>query len=124
MAAIPIEHWTQASGAKVYLVQSPAIAMLDVQIDFDAGSRRDPSGKAGLAGMTASMLDKGVKAKDGAPELDENALSEAWADLGAQFGASASACRRRSRSLLPAPPRWPVALLARRCTAATPMVTR
>ena len=93
MAAIPIEHWTQASGAKVYLVQSPAIAMLDVQIDFDAGSRRDPSGKAGLAGMTASMLDKGVKAKDGAPELDENALSEAWADLGAQFGASASADR-------------------------------
>jgi zinc protease len=90
MAAIPIEHWTQASGAKVYLVQSPAIAMLDVQIDFDAGSRRDPAGKAGLASMTAGMLDKGVRAKDGAPELDENALSEAWADLGAQFGASAS----------------------------------
>ncbi|NMM08162.1 pitrilysin family protein [Polaromonas sp.] len=93
MAAIPIEHWTQASGAKVYLVQSPAIAMLDVQIDFDAGSRRDPVGKAGLASMTADMLDKGVLAKDGAPELDENALSEAWADLGAQFGASASADR-------------------------------
>ena len=90
VAAIPIEHWTQPSGAKVYLVESPAIAMLDVQIDFDAGSRRDPVGKAGLASMTADMLDKGVLAKDGAPELDENALSEAWADLGAQFGASAS----------------------------------
>ena len=35
-AAIPIEHWTQPSGAQVYLVQSPAIAMVDVQINFDA----------------------------------------------------------------------------------------
>ena len=90
VAAIPIENWTQPSGAKVYLVESPAIAMLDVQIDFDAGSRRDPAGKAGLAGMTAGLLDKGVQAKEGALAMDENALSEAWADLGAQFGASAS----------------------------------
>ena len=37
LAALPIQHWTQASGAKVYLVESHGIAMLDVQIDFDAG---------------------------------------------------------------------------------------
>ena len=43
-AAIPIQHWTQPSGARVYLVESPAIPMLDVQLDFDAGSRRDPAG--------------------------------------------------------------------------------
>ena len=124
LAAIPIQHWTQASGAQVYLVESPAIAMVDVQLDFDAGSRRDPPGQAGLAGMTANMLEKGVRASGVAPRpqqgpqdrlgrtagavapsggsavreatsvgaaaLDENALGEAWADLGAQFGASAS----------------------------------
>ena len=124
---IPIQHWTQASGAKVYLVESPAIAMVDVQIDFDAGSRRDPPAQAGLAGMTANMLEKGVRASAGAvsphqqgPQdwlsrtagaavpsegspvreatsvgapLDENALGEAWADLGGQFGASASSDR-------------------------------
>ncbi|MBC7445126.1 MAG: insulinase family protein [Polaromonas sp.] len=118
-AVIPIQHWTQASGAQVYLVESPAIAMVDVQIDFDAGSRRDPPGQAGLAGLTASLLEKGVRAGGaasssnqqgprqarpatpggsavreatsvGAASLDENALGEAWADLGAQFGASAS----------------------------------
>ena len=89
-AAIPIQHWTQASGAQVYLVESPAIAMVDVQLDFDAGSRRDPPGQAGLAGMTANMLEKGVRESGGATALDENALGEAWADLGAQFGASAS----------------------------------
>ncbi|WP_309678389.1 pitrilysin family protein [Polaromonas sp.] len=93
LAAIPVQHWTQASGAQVYLVESPAIAMLDVQIDFDAGSRRDPPGQAGLASMMAGMLDKGVRATDGAPALDENTLSEAWADLGAQFGASAGSDR-------------------------------
>ena len=92
-ATIPVQHWTQASGAQVYLVESPAIAMLDVEIDFDAGSRRDPPGKAGLASMTADLLEKGVRAKDGQPALDENALGEAWADLGAQFGAGASADR-------------------------------
>ena len=126
-AVIPVQQWTQASGARVYLVESPAIAMVDVQLDFDAGSRRDPSAQAGLASMTANMLEKGVRASSGvivgntpssqpgrqgrvsqiagtaAPSgssavreansvgaMDENALGEAWADLGAQFGASAS----------------------------------
>jgi zinc protease len=89
-AAIPIQQWTQANGAQVYLVESPAIAMLDVQIDFDAGTRRDPAAQAGLASMTTSMLDKGLEARNGEPAMDENALSEAWADLGAQFGASAT----------------------------------
>ena len=93
LATISVQQWTQASGAQVYLVESPAIAMVDVQIDFDAGSRRDPPGQAGLASMTASMLEKGVRAKEDAPVLDENALGEAWADLGAQFGAGASADR-------------------------------
>ena len=61
-AALPIENWTQTSGAQVFLVQSPTIPMVDVQIDFDAGSRRDPADKAGLASVTAMMLSKGIKA--------------------------------------------------------------
>jgi len=92
-AAIPIEHWTHASGARVYLVASPSIPMLDVQLDFDGGSRRDPAAQAGLAGVTAGLLSDGVAAQPGLPALDENQLSEAWLDLGAQFGAQASADR-------------------------------
>jgi len=92
-ATIPVQHWTQPSGAQVYLIESPAIAMLDVQLDFDAGSRRDPPEQAGLASLSASLLEKGVRARDGAPALDENALGEAWADLGAQFNANASSDR-------------------------------
>jgi zinc protease len=92
-AGIPIEHWTQASGAQVYLVQSPAIPMVDVQIEFDAGSRRDPAAQAGLANVMAGSMSNGVHAHWADPALDENGLSEAWADLGASFGGAASADR-------------------------------
>ena len=91
-ALLPIQHWTEPSGARVWLVQSPAIPMVDVQIDFDAGTRRDPAGQSGLASAVAMMASKGVKAgRDvgNAPALDENGLGEAWADLGANFEAAA-----------------------------------
>ena len=89
-AAIPIQQWTQPSGARVFLVESPAIPMLDVQVDFDAGGRRDPPAQAGLASLAAGMSNKGVLARGGEPALDQNAWSEAWVDLGASFGAGAS----------------------------------
>ena len=89
-AALPIEHWTLASGAKIYLVSTHALPIVDVQIDFDAGARRDPAGQAGLASVTAGMLEKGVSpGRNGEPALDQNALGEAWADLGAEFDADA-----------------------------------
>ena len=92
-AALPIQHWTQANGVAVYLVESPSVPMVDVQVDFDAGSRRDPAAQAGLASVTAGMTAKGVRAMGSEPALDENALGEAWADLGAVFSASASSDR-------------------------------
>lgn len=97
-AALPIQHWTQPSGARVYLVESHAIPMVDVQIDLDAGSRRDPATQAGLASVMAGQLSSGMRAdpKSQGPyaqAMDENQLGEAWADLGASFGAGASADR-------------------------------
>ena len=89
-AALPIQKWQQASGAQVWLVESPSLPMVDVEIDFDAGDRRDPADKSGLAGVTADMTSKGIAARDGEPALDENQLGEAWADLGASFGGGAS----------------------------------
>ena len=96
-AAIPIEQWSLPNGAQVYLVQSPGIPMVDVQIDFDAGGRRDPAAQSGLASVTAGMNNNGTEAQAAdpakglaaAPAIDENAVSEAWADLGASFSASA-----------------------------------
>ena len=92
-AGLPIQHWTQHGGARVWLVESPAIPMVDVQIDFDAGGRRDPAQQAGLAAVMAGMLSKGVAARGTDAALDENQLGEAWADLGASFGAGAGGDR-------------------------------
>jgi zinc protease len=81
-AALPIQHWTLANGAQIYLVATNALPIVDVQVDFDAGSRRDPAAQAGMASTTSAMVEKGVRAgKSGEPALDQNALGEAWADL-------------------------------------------
>jgi zinc protease len=92
-AGIPVVQWTHTSGARVFLVESPAIAMVDIKIDFDAGARRDPPDKIGLASVTASLTSQGVLASGGQSAMDENALGEAWADLGASFGGSAGSDR-------------------------------
>ena len=92
-AGIPMQHWTQASGAGVWLVASPTVPMVDVRIDFDAGGRRDPVAQAGLASASVGMMSKGVRAVGGDVALDENALGEAWADLGASFGGGDSGDR-------------------------------
>ena len=92
-AGIPIQHWTQPGGARVYLVENSAIPMVDVQIDLDVGARRDPADKPGLANLMAASTANGVRASTAGPALDENQLSEAWADLGASFGGGASADR-------------------------------
>lgn len=97
-AALPIQHWTQPSGARVYLVESHAIPMVDVQIDVDAGSRRDPAAQAGLASVMTGQMANGTRAEPQGQgpypnALDENQIGEAWADLGASFGGSAGGDR-------------------------------
>jgi zinc protease len=92
-AGIPVQHWTQSNGARVYLVESPGIPMVDLQLDLDAGGRRDPAEQPGLAQWTVAATSYGVRASRAGPALDENQLSEAWADLGASFSGSASADR-------------------------------
>lgn len=84
-----IERWTTPGGVRVLFVHSPSIPMLDVNVDFDAGARYDPSGKAGLASMTMAMLAKGVS-PPGAPALEEAAISESFASTGALRGGGAS----------------------------------
>jgi len=81
-AGVNIEHWTTAAGTRVYFVESRSLPILDVQVDFPAGAAYDPATKAGVAGMTASLVHLG------AAGLDENAIANRLADLGARFGGS------------------------------------
>ena len=75
-AGVRIEHWISPSGARVYFVESRGLPILDVQVDFAAGSMFDPEGKSGTAGLTRTLLDLG------AGNLDENAIADRLADVG------------------------------------------
>ena len=75
-----IQHWQNASGAKVLFVEDHDIPMLDVAVSFPAGSSFDAAGKSGLAGLTHQMLDSGSEG------LSEDDVSRGMADIGAQFG--------------------------------------
>ncbi len=90
-AALNIQHWTLPNGARVYFVENHTIPMLDVNVDFDAGARRDPAGKTGTASLTNAMLARGLRAAtldDGAaePAMSEAEISDAIADIAAQRG--------------------------------------
>jgi zinc protease len=81
-AALPIQQWTASSGARVYFVASRSIPMLDINVDFDAGGRRVTADKAGLGGLTHSLV------KAGSAGHSEEEISRRIADVGAQLGGS------------------------------------
>jgi zinc protease len=92
-AALQIQNWTPENGARVLFVENHTIPMLDVSVEFDAGARRDPAGKAGLATFTNGMLARGVLAAGTEPALSEAQVSDAFADTAAQRGGAAGSER-------------------------------
>lgn len=78
-AALPIQHWVLSNGAKVYFVESHDLPMLDVSVDFPAGTALEPADKGGVANLTAHLLSLG------AGGLDDNQISRAMADVGAEL---------------------------------------
>ena len=83
LAGPRITHWSLESGTQVYYVESRALPLLDIQVDFAVGSAHEPVNKAGLAALTRALLDIGAEG------LDEQAIAERLADTGAQFGGGA-----------------------------------
>jgi len=86
-----IEHWVAPSGARVYFVESHVLPIVDVEVDFSAGGVFAPAGKAGLAGLTRSLMEAG------AADLDEERIAERLVDLGAQLGGDADVDRASFR---------------------------
>ncbi|TVT46984.1 MAG: insulinase family protein [Denitromonas halophila] len=87
LAGVDIQQWVASTGARVAFVETHALPIVDIQVDFAAGSAYAPADKSGLAGLAASLLDAGTR------QRDENALADRFADLGARFGAGAETDR-------------------------------
>lgn len=79
LAGPQIEHWQSESGARVFFIESRSLPMLDIRVDFAAGSAYEPEGLEGLASMTRGLLETGIEG------LDEQAIVEQIADTGAQI---------------------------------------
>lgn len=79
-AGLDIQHWQTASGTRVYFVENHDLPIIDVSINFPAGSARDTQATSGLAGVTRYMMTLG------AAGMDEEVLTNEFADIGAVFG--------------------------------------
>src|SRR5512142_2090638 len=79
LATPKIQHWQAPSGARVYFVEDHGLPMLDVAVEFPAGSGFDVAGKVGVAGMTFGMLDLGAQG------MNEDDIARKLADIGAQM---------------------------------------
>jgi zinc protease len=98
-AVLPIEKLESIKGAPLFLVQTKALPMVDIEISIDAGARYDPLGKSGLAEMTGELLSYGTQSSQG--NLSEAQIADEIADLGANFSIQVSGERAtlRIRSL-------------------------
>jgi len=79
-ATLNIQHWQAPSGAQVYFVENHDLPMLDIAVDFAAGSAFDDAAKPGVAELTNGLLDSGVEG------LSEDDIGRKLADIGAQKG--------------------------------------
>jgi zinc protease len=77
------DRYTSAQGITVWLLERPALPIVSMTLITPVGSADDPPAKAGLAHITADMID------EGAGDLDALGISTAITELGATFYTSA-----------------------------------
>ena len=81
-AALNIQHWESNNGARIYFVENHDLPIVDINIDFRAGSVKDNKQKSGLASLTNHMM---VLGSGG---INEEDLANQFIDLGAQLNSS------------------------------------
>jgi zinc protease len=81
-AKVEIQHWELNNGARMYLIENHDLPIVDINVDFRAGSVKDTNQKSGLASLTNHMM---VLGSGGVNEED---LANQFIDLGAQLNSS------------------------------------
>lgn len=88
-----LESWVTEEDVRVLFVARRSIPIVDLNIDFEAGSGYDPAGKAGLSEMVASLLLTGQKRYADLPAMREEEAENAFDEIGAKIAADAQADR-------------------------------
>ena len=78
-ATLPIQQWQTTSGARVLFVETHDLPMLDIAVDFPAGSSRDAPAKSGVASLTLGLM------RSGTDPYGEDEISERLASIGAEL---------------------------------------
>lgn len=79
LASLPIQYWQTSSGTRVYFVENHDLPMLDINVEFGAGSSMDTPNKSGCANLVQHLLNLGASG------LSEDRIATALADVGAQL---------------------------------------
>ncbi len=86
-AGVKIQQWQTASGSEVYFVENHDLPIVDISVNFAAGSARDSAEKSGLAGVTRYLMTLG------AAGMSDEKIANKMADIGAILGGDFDADR-------------------------------
>jgi zinc protease len=86
-AAVNIQQWQTSAGSEVYFVENHDLPILDISVNFAAGSARDTAEKSGVAGITRYLMTLG------AAGMTDETIANKFADVGAVLGGSFDADR-------------------------------
>jgi zinc protease len=95
-AGVKIQHWQTASGSEVYFVENHDLPIVDLSVNFAAGSARDTVEKSGLAGITRYMMTLGAAGMS--DEKIANKMADVGAILGGDFDADRAGFKLRTLS--------------------------
>ena len=76
-AAVKINHWQTSAGSDVYFVENHDLPIIDMAVNFPAGSARDTVATSGVAGVTKYMMTLGSAG------MNEEVITNKFADIGA-----------------------------------------
>lgn len=95
-AGVKIQQWQASTGAEVYFVENHDLPIVDISINFAAGSARDTAEKSGLAGITRYMMTLGAAGMS--DEKIATKMADVGAILGGDFDADRAAFKLRTLS--------------------------
>ena len=81
-ANLNIQYWESNNQARIYFIENHDLPIVDINVDFRAGSVKDTKQKSGLASLTNHMMSLGSGG------VNEEDLANQFIDLGAQLNSS------------------------------------